>query len=216
LEHPGQTDATARAADAATDAANAASAAATAASFRLVRPGLDAQIKATRDQIKKLRGIVEAEDPKDVFRRAKQAAGVWIARRDNDAYGKRLDQSKYLKLWSNQRPGSEQRWAWSWPMNPAQAHRFRSEEEARTMVYELLGQAAEGSVDDYFRIIGLAFEHVLGEARERGPFDFLKFPTEAAVLVAKLLELDRDEKPEKRRAIPPYFGAIRGFGRFSL
>lgn len=225
------------------------------------------------------RVLMEAEDPKDVLRRAKAAAGVWIARRDNDAHGKPLDRPNYLKVWSNQRPGIEQRFAGAWQLDPKQAHRFRSEEEARAMVNELFGGPVQGDVD-YFQDIGLAFDHVLGEAedpkeflrkqphpgfvvvdrkhsmgpiwvrflpsteiddtafvwihfeshayrfasrveaetvaqhlwdhgywakveqapsaavgeaRERGPFDFLNFPTDAAVLVAKLLELDRDE-----------------------
>src|SRR5271157_1655221 len=63
LEHPGQIGST----KAAHAAASAAAFAAADAPGRLVRPGLDAQIKAIRDEIKKLRGIVEAEDPKTFF-----------------------------------------------------------------------------------------------------------------------------------------------------
>src|SRR5271157_4420873 len=54
------------AADAATYAA--ARAAASDAPVRLFRPGLKAQIKAIQDQIKRLRGIAETEDPKTFFR----------------------------------------------------------------------------------------------------------------------------------------------------
>src|SRR5271157_3194794 len=53
---------------AATTAAFAAAFAAADAPGRFVHPGLKAQIKAIRDQIKKLRGIAEAEDPKTFFR----------------------------------------------------------------------------------------------------------------------------------------------------